>query len=126
MQWPILAQALTDLLVDVNAAYQPGTIYITENGAAFNDQVVDGAVNDPRRVQYLHDHIDACRAAIDEGVPLKGYFAWSLLDNFEWAYGFSKRFGLIYVDYTTLDRIPKASYYWYKRTIAANAVQPVE
>ena len=126
MGWPIVPSAITDLLLDQEAAYHPAALYITENGAACADEVTNGAVHDPVRVQYLHDHIAAIRTAIDQGAPVKGYFAWSLLDNFEWAQGYSKRFGIIYTDYATLTRIPKDSYYWYQKAIAAHGVVPVE
>ncbi len=125
MDWPVVAEGLRDLLVFVNDRYQPESILITENGAAFSDEVVDGRVHDPRRVRYYHDYIRAVWEAIQAGVPVDGYFAWSLLDNFEWAYGYARRFGIVYVDYETQRRIPKNSFDWLKRTIAANAVQPV-
>ena len=93
---------------------------MTENGAAFGDvRVHDGGVHDPERVAYLHAYIDAMSKAISEGAPVKGYFVWSLLDNFEWAHGYSKRFGLVYVDYPTLERVPKDSFYWYRDLIAS-------
>ena len=82
-------------------------LYITENGAAFDDRVnTNGAVEGPQRVEYIPDHLLAARQAIDEGVNLKGYFVWSLLDNFEWASGYTKRFGIVYVDYQTQRQIP--------------------
>ncbi len=120
MGWPVVPEALRDLLVHIHARCAPRAIYITENGAAFRDEPVDGAVDDPRRIAYLREHIAAAREAIDVGMPLRGYFVWSLLDNFEWAHGYSRRFGLVYVDYTTQRRIPKASADWYRRVIAAN------
>ena len=99
--------------------YAPAAIYVTENGAAFADvRGHDGHVSDPEREAYLAGHIEAVRQAIALGVPVEGYFAWSLLDNFEWAQGYSKRFGLVYVDYPTLERIPKESFYWYRDFIA--------
>ncbi|WP_026370204.1 GH1 family beta-glucosidase [Kallotenue papyrolyticum] len=125
MGWPIVPDGLRDLLVHVHREYAPRAIYITENGAAFDDQVVDGAVQDQRRIAYLREHLLAASAAIQEGVPLRGYFVWSLMDNFEWAYGYSKRFGIVYVDYATQQRIPKASAEWYRRVIAENRV-PLE
>ncbi|HMQ35309.1 MAG TPA: GH1 family beta-glucosidase [Chloroflexaceae bacterium] len=120
MGWPVVPDALRALLGHLNSRCAPGRIYITENGAAFPDEAVDGTVDDPRRVAYLREHLAAARRAIAEGVPLRGYFVWSLLDNFEWAHGYSKRFGIVYVDYTTLRRIPKASAGWYRRAVAAN------
>ncbi len=79
----------------------------------------DGAVHDTARVQYLRDHLTALRAAIDVGVDVRGYYVWSLLDNFEWAFGYDKRFGIVRVDYDTQRRTPKDSYHWYRRVIAA-------
>jgi len=96
---------------------------VTENGAAFGDvRGHDGRVRDPERQDYLESHIDSVAQAVAEGVPVQGYFVWSLLDNFEWAHGYSKRFGIVYVDYPTLERIPKASFYWYRDFIAAARV----
>lgn len=126
MGWPVVPDAFSELLTRVQRDYAPGTIYITENGAAFPDQVAGGQVVDPRRVAYLHGHLSAVRAAIAEGTKVGGYFVWSLLDNFEWALGYSQRFGIVYVDYATQARIPKASAHWYRRAIAANAVVDAE
>jgi beta-glucosidase len=126
MGWPVVPDGLSELLTRVHRDYQPPAIYITENGAAFPDQVVNNSVDDPRRVAYLHDHFLAARKAIDGGVPLRGYFVWSLMDNFEWGFGYSKRFGIVYVDYQTQTRIPKTSARWYQRVIAANTVVGVD
>jgi beta-glucosidase len=114
MGWPVVPDALRELLVGVHARYAPPAIYMTENGAAFADRVEDGAVHDPRRTVYLAEHVQAVAQAIEAGAPLRGYFVWSLLDNFEWAHGYSKRFGLIYVDYPTQRRLPKDSARWYR------------
>jgi beta-glucosidase len=122
MGWPVVPEGLIELLTWIHRDYAPKGIYITENGAAYDDRVVNGAVHDPRRVAYLHGHFNAARQAIAEGVPLRGYFVWSLMDNFEWALGYSKRFGIVYVDYATQTRIPKTSADWYKHVIEANAV----
>ena len=122
MGWPVVPDAFTELLTRLHRDYAPKAIYVTENGAAFDDQVVDGAVHDPRRIEYLRSHINAVRQAIDDGAPVRGYLLWSLMDNFEWGFGYSKRFGIVYVDYETLTRIPKDSADWYRRVIAANAV----
>ncbi len=122
MGWPVVPQGLRDLLVRVHHDYAPRAIYITENGAAFDDEARDGSVDDQARIAYLRDHLLAASEAMQEGVPLRGYFVWSLMDNFEWAHGYSKRFGLIYVDYTTQERIPKASADWYRRVIEEDAV----
>ena len=90
-----------------------------ENGAAFGDvRVHDGRVHDPERLDFVRSHIDAVGRAVEDGVPVNGYFVWSLLDNFEWAEGYSKRFGIVYVDYPTQERVPKDSFYWYRDFIA--------
>jgi beta-glucosidase len=93
-------------------------VMITENGAAFKDQLINGKVDDISRVRYFHDHISATYAAIEQGVPVTGYFAWSLMDNFEWASGFEKRFGLVYVDYATQKRTLKNSALWYQKFLS--------
>ncbi|MEI6045621.1 MAG: GH1 family beta-glucosidase [Chloroflexota bacterium] len=124
MGWEIYPAGLYDLLTRLHHDYKPNRLYITENGAAFADQVdSDGEIDDSRRVAFLRDHFSAAQQAIRAGVPLEGYFVWSLLDNFEWAWGFSKRFGLIYLDYKTLQRTIKRSGYFYKAVIAANAIE---
>jgi beta-glucosidase len=126
--WPVVPRAFTDLLVGLRERYGAALppIYITENGAAFADQPdAGGRVADDRRIAYLDGHLRALRAAIDAGVDVRGYFCWSLLDNFEWAEGFSQRFGLVRVDFETQQRTPKASYDWYRELIAAHrAGQP--
>ena len=122
MQWPVEPRGLYDLLVRVHRDYGWPTLYITENGMAAPDQLVDGRVDDPRRIAYLRSHFQACLDAIAQGVPLRGYFQWSLMDNFEWAHGYSKRFGIVYVDYETQARIPKASADWYRQVITTNAL----
>src|SRR5204862_3542370 len=104
------------------AEYAPPAIYVTENGAAFADvRGHDGRVHDRERTAYLESHIAAVSRAVAEGAPVSGYFVWSLLDNFEWAHGYSKRFGIVFVDYPTLERIPKGSYYFYRDLIASQA-----
>lgn len=119
MPWEIYPQALTDMLVRLHREYHVSALYVTENGAAFADSWNgDGQVNDPRRVDYLRRYIQACADAIQQGVPLRGYFVWSLMDNFEWAEGYSKRFGIVYVDYPTQRRIIKDSGHWYARLIS--------
>jgi beta-glucosidase len=117
--WEVCPEALTELLVRLHEDYGPRAIHITENGAAFEDvRGHDGSVRDPERQAYLASHLDATARAIDAGVPVRGYFVWSLLDNFEWAQGYGKRFGIVFVDYPTLERVPKASFAWYRETIA--------
>jgi len=120
MGWEVHPESLHTLLVRVARDYSPRALYVTENGAAFGDvRVHDGLVHDPERTAYLEGHIDAVLRAAADGAPLKGYFAWSFLDNFEWSLGYSKRFGLVYVDYPTLERVPKDSFYWYRDRIAS-------
>jgi beta-glucosidase len=119
MGWEVHAKGLENILVRVAEDYQPAEIYVTENGSAWPDVVeADGSVNDVNRVNYLVDHVAAVEAATRRGAPVKGYFAWSLLDNFEWAYGYDKRFGLVRVDYTTQERTIKASGRAYSDLIA--------
>ncbi len=121
MNWEVYPEGLRALLVRVARDYAPPAIYVTENGAAFDDpDPVNGVVEDPQRVDYYWRYLDACAAAIAQGVPLKGYFAWSLLDNFEWARGYLKRFGIVHVDYKTLVRTPKRSALFYRDLIAAH------
>ncbi len=124
MDWEIHAPALRRLLVRLKNDYQVPPTYITENGCAVADVIsADGKVHDPQRIQYLQEHLEQLHLAITDGVDLRGYLAWSLMDNFEWAYGYSKRFGLVYVDYPTQKRIVKDSGEWYSRTIKANGVE---
>jgi beta-glucosidase len=105
--------------------YDPPPLYVHEAGAAFNDVVgEDGQVHDDRRVEWLEAHLHAARAAMADGVDLRGFFVWSLLDNFEWAEGYRHRFGIVHVDFATLARTPKASAHWYRRVIAAGSVPP--
>lgn len=123
MGWEIRAEALGRLLVQLDKEYHPPLIYITENGAAFDDHLTpEGHVHDTRRIKYLHDHLVEVRKAMRLGVQVRGYFVWSLLDNFEWAFGYSKRFGLIYVDYASQKRFMKDSAYWYARAVSRNEV----
>ncbi|MGW0073471.1 family 1 glycosylhydrolase, partial [Streptosporangium sandarakinum] len=122
MGWAIQPFGLTDLLVRLSRDY-PGTpLVITENGAAFDDEVKDGAVHDPDRVSYLDAHLRAAHAAIEQGADLRGYMVWSLMDNFEWAEGYGKRFGVVHVDYTTQRRTPKDSALWYRDVIRRNGL----
>ncbi|MFZ5912197.1 MAG: GH1 family beta-glucosidase [Chloroflexota bacterium] len=123
MGWEVCAPALRRLLVKLNNEYHLPPIYITENGAAFQDEVsADGKVHDPRRLDYLKQHFIQTRLAMQDGVDVRGYFVWSLLDNFEWAHGYTKRFGLVRVDYETQARIVKDSGEWFSRVIASNSV----
>ena len=112
MGWEVRPQSFTDILLAVRARFPKlPPIYITENGAAFADPVApDGSVDDPRRVAFLERHIAAMITAKRKGIPIEGYFVWSILDNFEWAYGYRPRFGLVHVDFATQKRTPKTSY----------------
>ena len=121
--WPSVPSAFTDLLVGFKERYgdKLPPIFITENGCAINDGVgPDGKVHDPRRIEYTDTHLRAVKDAMDQGVDVRGYFHWSLLDNFEWAAGNSTRFGLIHTNFETLERTPKDSFYWYQSVIKAN------
>ncbi len=117
--WPVEPAALTRVLQRVTRDYGPLPLYVTENGACFYDYVdPSGQVRDTERVDYLSGYLAAAADAIAAGVDLRGYYVWSLLDNFEWALGYLPRFGLVYVDYRTQERIPKASARWYAGLIA--------
>ena len=118
--WEVYPRGLTDVLEWVADRYGNPPIYITENGAAFYDPPTapESGIEDPLRVAYLRGHLRAAHAALERGVDLRGYFAWSLLDNFEWAHGYSRRFGIVHVDYTTQQRTPKASARFYSKVIA--------
>jgi beta-glucosidase len=117
--WEVHPEGLTRILLWVKERYGNLPLYVTENGAAFYDppKPVDGRVDDPLRMHYYREHLRAAREAIRKGVDLRGYFAWSLLDNFEWHSGYSKRFGLIHVDYETQERTLKASGRYYREVI---------
>ncbi|HET8969496.1 MAG TPA: GH1 family beta-glucosidase [Candidatus Nanopelagicales bacterium] len=125
MGWPVDETGLTELLLWLHREYPDLPLMVTENGAAYDDVVEpDGAVHDPERIDYLRRHIVAVHRAIEAGADVLGYMVWSLLDNFEWGYGYSKRFGVVRVDYDTLRRTPKDSARWYAGVVAANAVHP--
>ncbi|KJZ08490.1 beta-glucosidase [Marinomonas sp. S3726] len=117
--WEVNPESLTQLLLELNKEYALPPIYITENGAACDDKLIEGEVHDEQRVRYLNAHLNAIHNAITEGVDIQGYFAWSLMDNFEWAEGYSKRFGLVYVDYETQKRSLKASAKAYKELLCS-------
>ena len=120
--WEMHPQSLTRTLLWVTERYGRIPLYVTENGAAFYDapHAIDGVVHDPLRVWYYREHLKACHQAIARGADLRGYFAWSLLDNYEWSHGFSKRFGIVHVNYDTLERTPKASALFYRDVIRSN------
>jgi beta-glucosidase len=114
MGWEVYPRGLYTLLKRLQSDYNPPAIYITENGAAFDDVLTpEGKVHDERRTAYFQSHLEAVQHAVDDGVPVNGYFAWSLMDNFEWSHGYSKRFGLYYVDYDTQNRYLKDSGAYY-------------
>ncbi len=122
MGWEVYPQGLSDILMRINRDYAPPAIMITENGAAFNDELQNGSrVHDAERTSYLREHISSVANALANGVPMKGYFAWSLMDNFEWSEGYSKRFGIVYVDYPTQQRIVKDSGRWYSSFLTSQS-----
>jgi beta-glucosidase len=123
MGWEVYPEGLYETLARVWFDYRyPRKFFVTENGAAYQDAPSDGRVDDPQRVAYYRSHLASASRAVQAGVPLKGYFAWSLLDNFEWGYGYTKRFGIVYVDYESQQRIPKSGADYYRKVIEANAV----
>lgn len=107
--WEIYPKALTELLVSLHEKYQLPPVFITENGAAMDDKMINSEVHDQDRIDYYNSHLNAVNDAMEQGVTVSGYFAWSLMDNFEWAEGYSKRFGIVYVDYVTQQRVIKDS-----------------
>jgi beta-glucosidase len=119
MGWEVYPDGLHHLLVRLRDEYSSPPLFVTENGAAYADRLVDGKVDDPERTSYVEGHLAAIGRAIEDGVPVRGYFLWSLLDNFEWALGYSRRFGIVHVDFETLERVPKASFRWYRDFIVA-------
>jgi len=124
MGWGIYPAGMKNLLLDLKEKYNNPPIFICENGCAMPDQVgPDGSVNDVRRVAYLRNYISAAHDAIQAGANLKGYFVWSLMDNYEWTSGYGKRFGIVYVDYATQKRTPKKSAHWYSAVIARNGLK---
>jgi beta-glucosidase len=127
MGWEVYPEGLFQILMRVHLAYGPRRIYVTENGASYSagpDR--DGRVHDAARIRFLRDHFLAARRALDAGVPLAGYFVWSLLDNFEWDRGYTQRFGVVWVDYETQTRTPKDSALWYKNVIAEGVVDTAD
>ncbi|MGW2206296.1 GH1 family beta-glucosidase [Streptomyces sp. NPDC001774] len=128
MGWAVDPDGLYELLSRISARCPDLPLLITENGAAYEDEVgADGSVHDPDRIAYVHGHLAAVHRAIEDGADVRGYFLWSLMDNFEWAYGYAKRFGAVHVDYDSLARTPKSSAHWYARVARSNQlVDPVE
>lgn len=123
MNWAVVPWGCRKLLEWIHNRYNGADIYITENGFACNDEIVDGQVEDPYRIKFYKSYLQACNEAIENGVNLKGYFAWSLFDNFEWASGYRPRFGLNFINYETLERIPKSSALWFKDVTSNNGWQ---
>ncbi len=121
MGWELYPEGLYTLLLRLHSHYGIDNIYITENGVSYVDPVdPEGRVHDQRRIDYLREHLTACHRAIQAGVDLKGYFQWSLMDNFEWAFGYKQFFGIVHVNYETQQRTPKDSFFWYRDVIARN------
>ncbi len=124
MGWPIVPESFTDLLLRVRRDYPEIPMVITENGASFDDELsADGEVHDADRIDYVRRHLAAVHAAIEGGADIRGYYLWSFMDNFEWAWGYSKRFGMVHVDYDSLVRTPKDSALWFRDVIKNNAVE---
>jgi beta-glucosidase len=121
MGWPIVPSGLTDLLLRVQRDVGL-PVHVTENGLGAHDVVVDGAVHDQERIDYLHDHLAAVLAALRQGADVRSYYVWTLLDNFEWAWGYRKRFGLVHVDFADQRRTLKDSARWYADVIARHAL----
>jgi beta-glucosidase len=119
MGWEVYPAGLSEILLRVARDYSPQAIYITENGASFDDLIRDGHVSDPARTRYLAAHFEAAARSISAAVPLEGYFVWSYMDNFEWDHGYAKRFGIVHVDYATQRRTDKESARWYREFLAA-------
>jgi beta-glucosidase len=117
MGWEIYPQAIYDQLLELKNDYGNPRVYITENGGAFEDKLTAKGVNDQERIRYFEKYLKAISEAREHGANVQGYFVWSLLDNFEWAEGYEKRFGIVHVDYATQKRTPKASYHWYQEVI---------
>ncbi|MFD5157565.1 GH1 family beta-glucosidase [Streptomyces hawaiiensis] len=127
MGWSIDPTGLHDLLMRYTREAPGLPLYITENGAAYDDKPdPDGRVHDKERLSYLHGHLTELRRAMEDGADVRGYFLWSLMDNFEWSFGYGKRFGAVYVDYTTLARTPKSSARWYSEVARTGTLPPVD
>ena len=121
--WPVVPDGLRELLILMRARYRAALppLYITESGCSYGmGPDADGVVDDQPRIDYLDAHLRAVAEAVDRGVDVRGYYTWSLMDNFEWAEGFTQRFGLVHVDYATLKRTPKKSFEWFAAMVAAN------
>jgi beta-glucosidase len=125
MDWIIRPDGLRDILVEADRRYRLKTLYVTESGAAFEDHVIAGEVDDNERLTYIKEHVAATLAARAKGVPIRGYFVWSLFDNFEWGRGYAMRFGIVHVDFKTQERIVKASGRWYSELVRSGAISVV-
>ncbi|MEU9990373.1 GH1 family beta-glucosidase [Streptomyces sp. NPDC048045] len=127
MGWTIDPTGLHELIMRYTREAPGLPLYVTENGAAYDDRPgPDGRVHDPERIAYLHGHLSAVHRALTDGADVRGYYLWSLLDNFEWAYGYGKRFGAVHVDYATLERTPKSSAHWYGQVARTGALPAVQ
>jgi beta-glucosidase len=120
--WEIYPDGLRELAVRLGSDYQAKEVYITESGACYDDQLIDGQIHDEKRRKYLELHLEAARDAVQEGAPLMGYFAWSLFDNFEWAEGYARRFGIVHVDFETQVRTIKSSGRFYQNFLKGGSL----
>ena len=122
-RWEIVPDAYYDQIMDLKNNYGNPDIYLTENGAAYPDLIEkNGEINDTDRIDYFKKYLRTVKKAIDNGAKVKSYFAWTFMDNFEWALGFEKRFGIVHVDFKTLKRTPKKSYYFFKKLVEQNSI----
>jgi len=123
--WEVYPAGISQLIERVWQDYQPKHIFVAENGICVPDAIdFDQHVRDPRRIQYLQDHLREVQKCISKGIPVKGYFVWSLFDNFEWSFGYNYRFGIVFTDFTTQNRIIKDSGWWYQKVIENNGFVP--
>jgi len=122
MGWSISPEGLERVLRSLSEQFPSIPLVITENGAAFVDELINGAVHDKERIDYLRRHVVAAHRALQRGVDLRGYFVWSLFDNYEWAFGYAKRFGIVHIDYRTMTRTPKDSALWFAELAATNTI----
>ncbi len=125
MDWIVRPEGLRDILVGADRRYGLKALYVTENGAAFEDQVIDGEVDDIERLSYIQEHVAATLSARADGVPVRGYFVWSLFDNFEWGRGYAMRFGIVHINFATQQRLVKASGRWYSELARTRAISAV-
>tara|TARA_Y100000590_G_C15386342_1_gene888377 strand:- start:425 stop:835 length:411 start_codon:yes stop_codon:yes gene_type:complete len=127
MGWEIVPDAYYKQIMELKNFYHDPEIFLTENGCAYLDEIdTNGHIIDNERMEYYQKYLSAVKKAIDEGAKVKGYFAWSFMDNFEWALGFEKRFGLVHIDFKSLQRTPKMSYFFYKKLIESNSIPTKE